>query len=64
MAHISAEGERATLALLAEQYATIVDLREALAAEQQAHNATRTDLEQLRATILADATGPEDDSLA
>lgn len=64
MASVSPPGERSILALLAEQYATIVDLREALAAEQQAHAATRTDLEQLRATILADATGPEDDSPA
>lgn len=34
MAHLSPEGERAALALVAELYAQIVDLREALAAEK------------------------------
>lgn len=34
MASLSPKGERAILALLAEQYSEIVDLREALAAER------------------------------
>lgn len=60
MASLSPEGERTVLALVAEQYATIVDLREALATEQHAHAATRAELDRLRSTVLADAEVPED----
>lgn len=58
MAHLSPEGERATLALVAEQYATIVELRDALAAEQAGR---MQDLETYTEALreAQDATGEE-----
>jgi hypothetical protein len=38
MASVSPRGERAILALLAEQYTTIVELRETLEATQKAYS--------------------------
>lgn len=59
MASLSPQGERAILALLADLYAQNVDLRAELEQERAAHEATRDDLETLRAAVLADAEGPE-----
>lgn len=41
MASLSPQGERAVLALLAEQYTELVTLRETLTAERHAHQLTR-----------------------
>lgn len=57
MASLSPSGERAVLALLAEQYSEIVDLREALAAERAAR---QQDLETFGAAIR-DAAAPKPD---
>lgn len=58
MASVSPQGERAVLALLAEQYAEIIELRLALAAEQQQRAAAQAALDELRATVLDDAEVP------
>lgn len=59
MARLSLEGERTTLALIADLYAQIVDLREALAAERQARADDRASydehLAQLRGQLFEQA---------
>lgn len=56
MASLSPQGERVVLALLAEQYAELVELREALRAEQQRHEVTREALTAATTALSTAAT--------